>query len=309
MLHYRTIDTQEEPVEWVNIVSLSNEDKKILNEKHDLSYEFLEYAIDLDEHARVEEDNDNMARLLSFDVPYFDTPANSYTTRPVVFIIKDTTMYTFVDDERDYSQINHLLNRSVQNGVYLSMYHMIFSILYNFSMMYHEKLRVLHKERDNIEKAFRTNADNKEIYRLMNVEKGLVYLLTSLRSNKIALNTLRRRWGYGATAFSDGEAEKIEDVLVELSQAIEVSEINMMLIEKEKSTYSTIIDNNLNATMRSLTIITALLTIPSIVFGFFGVNTRIPFQDDPFGWIYTIIIALVLVVGTAYAFWKMKLVK
>lgn len=309
MLKHRIIETKEDVVEWINIISLSNDDKTILKQQHDLSHEFLEYAVDLDENARVEQDNDNMARLLSFDVPYFDSPANSYTTRPLAFVIKEKTIYTFIDDERDYSQINHLLNRSIQNGTYESMYHMIFSVLYNFSMMFHEKLRILHKERDNIEKTFRNNADNKEIYRLMNVEKGLVYLLTSLKGNKIALNTLRRRWGYGATAFSQEESEKLEDVIVELSQAIEVAEINMTIVEKEKSTYSTIIDNNLNSTMRALTIITALLTIPSIVFGFFGINTRIPFQDDPLGWIYTIGIALVLAGVAAYSFWKMKLFK
>lgn len=309
MIKHRTLETAQETIEWINIVSLTHEDKKILNETHDLSIEFLDYATDLDESARVEQDYENNARLLSFDVPYFDSPANIYTTRPLIFVIKDGYLYTFIDDERDYSQINHLLNRSMQTTGYESLYHLIFSVLYNFSLMFHEKLRILHKERDNIEKTFRQNANNKEIYRLMNVEKGLVYLLTSLKSNKIALNTLRRRWGYGSTAFSADESEKLEDVIVELSQAIEVSEINMTIVEKEKSTYSTIIDNNLNATMRALTIITAILTIPSIVFSFFGINTRIPFQDDPFGWIYTIIIAIVLAVITAYSFWKMKLFK
>lgn len=309
MIKKRILQTQEQMLEWINITSLSHEDRKILNEEHDLSTEFLDYAVDLDESARVEQDYENDARLLSFDVPYFDSQANIYTTRPLVFIIKYERIYTFIDDEPEYSQINHLLKRTMKTDEYESLYHMIFSVVYQFSLMFHEKLRILHKERENIERTFRKNANNKEIYRLMNVEKGLVYLLTSLKSNKIALSTLRRRWGYGSTAFSADESEKLEDVMVELTQAIEVSEINMTIVEKEKSTYSTIIDNNLNGTMRSLTIITAMLTIPSIVFGFFGINTRIPFQDDSFGWIYTIIIALILVMATGYVFWKMKLVK
>lgn len=309
MIKKSILQTQEQAIEWVNMTSLSHEDRKILNEEHDLSTEFLDYAIDLDESARVEQDYENDARLLSFDVPYFDSQANIYTTRPLVFIIKNDTLYTFIDDEPEYSQINHLLKRTMRTEEYDSLYHMIFSVVYQFSLMFHEKLRILHKERENIERTFRKNANNKEIYRLMNVEKGLVYLLTSLKSNKIALSTLRRRWGYGSTAFSADESEKLEDVMVELTQAIEVAEINMTIVEKEKSTYSTVIDNNLNSTMRSLTIITAILTIPSVVFSFFGINTRIPFQDDPFGWVYTIIIALVLVVVTGYAFWKMKLVK
>lgn len=309
MIKRKVIETALGPIDWVNTISLTTEDKQVLNEEDDLSREFLEYAIDLDESARVEQDNENNARLLSFDVPYFDSEAGFYTTRPLVFVIKESTIYTFIDDERDYSQINHILNRSLQVGDYDSLYHMIFSALYNFALLFHEKLRILHKERDNIEKAFRNKPDNNEIYRLMNVEKGLVYLLTSLKGNKFALNTLRRRWGYGTTAFNDREEEKIEDVMVELTQAIEVSEINISLVEKEKSTYSTIIDNNLNTTMQQLTIITVLLQVPAIIFGFFGINTEIPFQFEKIGWIYTVGIATISVIIVAYVLWKMKLFK
>ncbi|MBF0780734.1 MULTISPECIES: magnesium transporter CorA family protein [unclassified Granulicatella] len=309
MIKRKRIETVTEEIEWINTIGLTSEDKQILVEEDGLANDFLEYAMDMDENARVEQDNDNGARLLSFDAPYFDSDSNSYTTRPLVFIIKDSRLYTFMDDDRDYSQINHLLNRSFQAEGYDSLYHMLFSILYQFAMMYHDKLRILHKERENIGKAFRRNADNNEIYRLTNVETGLVYLLSSLKGNKIALNTLRRRWGYGITAFSDIESEKLEDILVELAQAIEVSEINMTLVEKEKSTYSTIIDNNLNGTMKYLTIITSFLAVGEVTFGFFGMNTEIPFLNSPFGWIYTILVTGVFCGILGYFLWKMKLFK
>lgn len=309
MINKLLLQTDAGVIEWINTVGITAEDKKILNQGDDLSREFLEYADDLDESARAEQDNENNARLLSFDVPYFDSDSNSYTTRPLVFIIKENKIYTFTDDERDYSQINHLLQRSMQSSTYDSLYHTLFSVLYNFSMMFHEKLRILHKERDNIQKTFRKNADNNEIYRLMNVETGLVYLLTSLKGNKLALNTLKRRWDYGKTSFSDRESEKLDDVIVEIIQAIEVSEINMNLVEKEKNTYSTIIDNNLNSTMRFLTIVTSFLAVCEVTFGFFGINTEIPFQNAPFGWIYTVIIAAVLCAIMGFGFWKKKLFK
>lgn len=309
MIKRKWIETATDKIEWVNTISITSEDKKILNTEDDLSREFLEYAVDMDENARVEQDNDNGARLLSFDVPYFDSDSNSYTTRPLVFVIKQDKLYTFMDDERDYSQINHLLNRVFQMSGYDSLYHLLFSVLYHFSMMYHDKLRILHKERENIGKAFRRNADNNEIYRLTDVETGLVYLSSSLRGNKIALSTLRRRWGYGIHAFSDTESEKLEDVLVELSQAIEVSEINMTLVEKEKSTYSTIIDNNVNATMKNLTIITSFLAVGEVTFGFFGMNTEIPFLNSPFGWIFTLLTTSIFCGILGYFLWKMKLFK
>lgn len=309
MIRRKTLMTEQGEVIWMNTVSLTSEDYAVLNEEEDLSREFLDYAIDLDENARVEEDTSNNAHLVSFDAPYFDSEADSYTTRPIVFIVKENTIYTFIDDERDYAQLNHLLNRSFQSGDYESLYHLLLSAVYNFAMLFHEKLRILHKERDNIERKFRNNANNAEIYRLMNVEKGLVYLLTSLKSNRIALNTLKRRWGYGKTAFSEREREKIDDIIVELEQAIEVSEINMTLVEKEKNTYSTIIDNNMNASLRYLTIITSFLAVGEVTFGFFGMNTAIPFLDSPFGWIFTLGVTGVLCGLLGYVFWKMKLFK
>lgn len=303
------LETATETIEWVNSISITAEDKQVLNEVDDLSKEFLEYAIDLDENARAEHDNENNARLLSFDVPYFDSQASIYTTRPVVFVVKDNKLYTFIDDERDYSQINHLLNRSFQIGDYESLYHMIFSVLYNFALLFHEKLRILHKERDNIEKVFRSKPDNNEIYRLMNVEKGLVYLLTSLKSNKIALNTLRRRWGHSEFSLKDREAEKLEDVIVELSQAIEVADINMTLVEKEKVTYSTIIDNNLNSTMRMLTVLSSFLAVGEVTFGFFGMNTDVPFMGIAYGWLIVLFLTAVICAIMGYVFWKMRLFK
>ncbi|MBS4749919.1 magnesium transporter CorA family protein [Granulicatella sp. zg-84] len=310
MITRTLLETKAETVEWINIKSLSIEDKQILNEQDDLSNEFLEYATDIDESARVEEDDENHARLLSFDVPFFDSDSKSYTTRPLIFIMKDNKVYTFMNEDKDYSQINHLLKRSFELVEYDSLYHMIFSVVYNFSLLYHEKLRILHKEWDNIEKSFRKNASNSEIYRLLNVEKGLVYLSTSLKANKIALNTLRRRWGYGPVQFSDRESEKLEDVLVEIMQAIEVSEINIILVEKEKQSYSTIIDNNMNTTMKALTIWTVLLTVPEIVFGFYGMNTKtLPLADSSLSWLITILISIGFCFVLWHVFKKMKMLK
>lgn len=309
MINKILLPTTTGVIEWYNTVDITADDKNVLNVSENISREFLEYADDLDESARTELDNETNALLFSFDAPYFDSDSNSYTTRPLVFIIKENKIYTFTDDERDYAQINHVLQRSMQSNTYDSLYHTLFSVLYNFSLMYHEKLRILHKERENIQKTFRKNADNNEIYRLMNVETGLVYLVTSLKGNKLALSTLKRRWDYRNANFSDKENEQLDDTLVEITQAIEVAEINMTLVEKEKNTYSTIIDNNLNSTMRLLTIITALLTIPSIIFSFFGINTPIPWQNEDMGWIYTILVALFSSGVMAFAFWKMKLFK
>lgn len=309
MINRNIIQLENGNMEWVNTVNITAENKKVLNEKDKLSTEFLEYATDADESPRSEYDDLNRIKLLCFDVPYYDRIMESLATVPLVFIIRENTLYTFIEKNEDYEYLNSLLENTVTEKVYDSMYHLLFSVVYKFCLIYHDKLKVINKERADIKKSFRKSVKNTDIYKLLNIEQGLTYLSTSLKANRLALNTLKRHWNVNIKKLSEVEEEKLEDVMIEIDQAMEMTEIITTIAEKEKTTYSTVIDNNLNTTMKFLTVFTILLEIPSMIFGFFGINTNVPFQNMKDGWIYVVLITGVICTMFTLGLWRRKFLK
>ncbi|MDO5089788.1 MAG: magnesium transporter CorA family protein [Leptotrichiaceae bacterium] len=205
--------------------------------------------------------------------------------------------------------LNRLLGKIMTEKEYDSMYHLLFSVLYKFYLVYHNKLTKMNKERSDIKRSFKKSMKNSDIYRLLNIEQGLTYLSILLKADRLALNTLKRRWEPKNGKLSEIEEEKLEDVLIETDQTLEMTEILITIAEKEKLAYSAIIDNNLNTTMKFLTIFTILLAIPSMIFGFFGINTSIPFQHAKNGWIYVILITVVMCLIFIFGLWRKKFLK
>lgn len=297
--------TNGETIDWYNIFHINDEDKKELINKEFISKKFLEYAIDTDESARYENDVNRNMQLFCYDIPYFDNFIGSISTTPIVFITKDNDIYTFITDNDDYEKLNNLLNEVIYSKEYSSIIHLILEITYNFSFIYHEKIKYIYKERSEIKKSFIKNGRNTDIYRLLNIEQGLTYLTSSLKTNLMALNTIKRK----KENLTIMELEKLNNNIIELEQVTEMSDITLNIIDREKTTYSTIIDNNLNKSMRFLTVFTVVLTIPTLIFGFWGINTPVPFQDKPYGFIYVIIIASIISLIIIFLFWKNKFFK
>ena len=125
----------------------------------------------------------------------------------------------------------------------------------------------------------------------MDLETTLVYFLTSLKSNNDMLQSLKR---FVPVKFSAAQLERLDDIIVEAQQGLEMANIASDIIGRVSNAYSNILDNSLNNTMWVLTIFSIVLTMPNIVFGFFGQNVDLPFMKNPFGWEITVFIAVAL---------------
>jgi magnesium transporter len=135
---------------------------------------------------------------------------------------------------------------------------------------------------------------NKELIQLLDLEKSLVYFNTSLKANEVTLEKILR--GRIVTLYEE-DHDLLEDVLIEVRQAIEMANIYSSIISGMMDAFASVISNNLNVIMKVLTSITILLTIPNIVFGFYGMNVSgLPLER--FFW-FPLVVALVLIGVTA----------
>ena len=129
---------------------------------------------------------------------------------------------------------------------------------------------------------------NKELLKLLSLEKGLVYFTTSLKSNELVMEkTLRGK----IVKLYDEDEEILEDAITENRQAIEMAQIYRDILNGTMDAYASIISNNLNGVMKFLTSITIILAVPTMISSFWGMNVPLPFQNSNMGFLIMILIA------------------
>ncbi len=173
----------------------------------------------------------------------------------------------------------------------------IFQILYLNSSYYLSYLKQINKETEIAESILKNSMKNKELLKLLSLEKGLVYFTTSLKSNELVMEKTMR--GKIVKLYEDDE-EILEDAIIENRQAIEMSQIYSNILNGTMDAYASIISNNLNGVMKFLTSITIVLAVPTMISSFWGMNVGLPFQDSPFGFVVMILISVILTLLVTY---------
>ncbi|MES9740058.1 magnesium transporter CorA family protein, partial [Peribacillus frigoritolerans] len=144
---------------------------------------------------------------------------------------------------------------------------------------------------------------NKELYTFLALEKSLVYFTTSLKSNRVVLDKILR---FNYLKMYEEDKELLEDVIIENAQAIEMAEVYLSILSGMMDAFASIISNNVNNAMKFLTSVTIILTLPTMVASFYGMNVELPFEHNRFAFIFTLLIAITLAGTTAFIFWKKK---
>ena len=132
----------------------------------------------------------------------------------------------------------------------------------------------------------------------------MVYFATSLRSNSVVLDRLTR---YKRLEQYPEDKELLGDVIIENQQAIEMTNIYRDIINGTRELMSSVIDNRLNNVMKILTSITIVMAIPTVISGLYGMNVNtqgMPFANNEFGFTIVCIVTLVVSILTMFVLHK-----
>lgn len=289
---------------WIQCIAPTKKEINELLESCQIPDYFIEDALDLEESARVEHDADSNATLVIQDLPV-TVPTESdmfaFKTIPIGIILTNDVILTVC--HQAVPSLNNL-----EKGVHTSMKsRFALQLLLMIASMYVDHLKSLNKQRIRIEKNLKDALTNKELFKLMEIEKSLIYFLTSLKANDVVLKRLLRTQ---SIKMYEEDKELLEDVLIESQQAIETTELYTNIVESMSSTYSSLISNEMNSVMKTLTLFTIFLTLPTLVFSFFGMNVILPISDrSPIGWIITLGISLLLCIVVAVFLWRKRIFK
>lgn len=293
---------------WISVDQPSQKEMEALVTTYGVTEELLRYAIDPYEKARVEIDHDAGVTLLIFDVVLPTHSASEPETAPIGLMIARDNILTFTNQQTSF--INQKLTAKIANlkasQQELGNIDFIISILYDFTTAYFAPIRRSDGVRQRMQRNLQKNMDRAAITKLMEIETGLVYILSSAQGNIALLQEFKRRFKNTLTA---DQLENLDDVIIEAQQGLEMAQMASSLAQRVSSAYSKVLDSRLNETMRFLTVYSIILAIPPIVSGFYGENVHLPMADSSWSWQFTIILTLVMIVLSIWFifnkhFWK-----
>jgi magnesium transporter len=260
--------------------------------------DFVTYSLDQDERPRTEKESG--ATLLLLRIPYYqgDTEDIPYTTVPLGIILCYDYIITVCRHE-----IPFLKQQIAKSGKFFSTdkrNRFILQILLAMANQYLAAVRVINKRVDQIEDELHKSIQNKEVLELLKYQKSLELLSTALKSNELVFERLQRS-RFFATYPED--ADLLDDVITENQQAIEMTNIAGNLLSQMMDAFASIISNNQNQVIKLLTSVTIILSLPTLISSFYGMNLALPLQGSNLG--YVIIAALSLgVMGLAALLFK-----
>ena len=281
---------------WVDVLEPTPDEKAWLLEELEIVPEFVRSAFDDEETAHIDADDDTGQVLVIVDCPFVEDESEvvdasivQYDTHPVSFV--------FVPEQEYFVTICLRHNNTVADfahGKYHDIYtdrrtRFLLQMLLRVAQRYLLCLRSIMRQIRESERTLRMTMNNRELMKMLGLEKSLVYFSTSLKGLE---STASRISSGRMMELYEDDHELLDDVMIEIRQANEMCTIYTNILNGITDTFSSVISNNLNITMRTLTIITLVLAIPTIVFSFYGMNVEmLPLVGSPW---FAVAIAAVL---------------
>jgi magnesium transporter len=284
------------PGAWLNVVDPTSEEIDCLL-KLGIPQDYISYSLDLDERARTERENGDL--LIILRIPYFqggsaDIP---YTTIPLGIIL--SSQYILTVSKLDNELIQDFASRRIRNLSTTKRNRFVLRLLLNTAYQYQNYLRKITKIVDALEDKLQLSTKNKEVLELLKYQKSLTYFATGLKSNELMMERLQRSQLF--RQYEDDE-DLLEDVLTENQQAIEMTNITNNNLSQMMDAFASIISNNLNVVMKVLASITIILSLPTMIASFYGMNVHLPFQNEPYAFLLTIGISFIFSISAAVVF-------
>lgn len=260
--------------DWINLVDPTPEEIRQVAGQTGIQEEFIRYPLDDEELARVE--NDDGQILIIVNVPTITDGEVIYDTVPLGIVLNDDYIVTVSLTDLDLYR-NFAAGR-IKSAATFKKTRLILQILQTQTNIYLKSLRDINRRYDALEARLRQNMSNEDLNHLLNLQKSLVYFTTSLRSNDKVMEKLFRT---RTIRMYEEDRDLLDDVIIENKQAVEMADIYTTILKNSMDALASISNNNLSKVMNFLTVITLIVTVPTFITSFFGMNLPMPFAASP----------------------------
>ena len=285
---------------WINVECPTEEEKKYVLDELQIPEAFYNDIEDIDERPRIEVENGWTLIIMRIPVKSNDVKLPFHTI-PVGVVFKEEVCVTisFHQTEMltDFVTYANKKNIDIKDN-----FDLVLRLLLSSSVWYLKYLKQVNQKiklaEDNLEKSIK----NEELQALLQIEKCLVFFITSLKGNDILLHRIKniksQRMNY--------DADLLEDVEIELRQAQETTNIYSDILTGTMDAYASVISNNMNTIMKQMTSISIILMIPTVIASFYGMNVPNGLQNNPMGLLIIISVSILFSVFGVFLFKKKR---
>ena len=276
---------------WICLTSPTNDEIEKVVEKTKIDKDLILKMLDEEELPRIEQTHN--ATLVVIDTPYLEERdlSHIYSTYPLGIIITNNN-YLITISTKKIEILNDFRKDKVKDFRTAKKVRFLIQILLRTSNYYQKALKQVNRDIENKEKVLKKSTKNEDLLDLLEIEKTLVYFITSLKANELVLEKISKN-----TIFQlyEGDNDLLEDAIIENKQAIEMSSIYRDILSSITETYATVVSNNLNNVMKFLAGATIVLSIPTMISSFMGMNVPLgDFETMGSAFIFLLVISTIL---------------
>lgn len=282
---------------WVQVTCPTQEDVSFLEQTLNIPDYYVDDIADTDERARY--DIDDGWILIIMRIPYVkETKSRTpYTTIPLGIIMKGEVLITVCNFETNM-MIDFVSYQQKRGLGFVDSVDMIFRLFLCCAVWYLKRLKQISTRIDKAKQNLDHKIDNADLISLSRLQDSLTYFVTSIRGNENLLAKLKFK-----LPIDELDADMIEDVSIEMSQARETTNIYANILDSTMDTYANLINNNMSSVMKMLTSISIILMFPTLIASLFGMNLINGMETTTWGFP----LALILSVGVTVLFmWYFK---
>ena len=288
---------------WYNMINPSTEEMEKVSDQLKLDFDMVKNALDLDERSRVEFEDSVMSLIVN--LPLLDDDGKFDTLPCGMFFTKRNFVTICSRDNRILSSFNKNTAKTFdtrERGRFL------LSILSKCTQYYLKYLAIINQKTEEIEYSLRKTTKNKALFKLIEIQKSLVYFTTALKDNHLVLLKILRMINSPVLSkivkFTQDDIDLLEDVIVENKQAIEMVDMHRSILEGMMDGFASIINNNLNLVMKFLAAITIILSIPTMFASFWGMNVPVPAAANEHGFLIVVAMSILATIFVIIFFRK-----
>jgi magnesium transporter len=302
--------TSANEADWINLYPpFEHGELDKVSDDLGIPLDFLTDALDIDERARYEKDED--ITLILFASPILNEEGKEndaiYLTIPLGAILTQNKIVTI--SSRENPILEKFMENKVKNFDPADKQMFILQIFEQNVFRFLDCLKKLNLKRNLIEEELYNSSRNAELQQLLRIEKSLVYFVNALNANELLKLKIKRT---DILKISDSEphTDLFEDIIIDNSQALGMANVYTNILSGTMEAYASIISNNMNIFIHRLTLVTIVLMVPTLVASFYGMNLKyLPFQNSKYAFLFIIIFSVLLGILLNWYFGKSGRIK
>jgi len=308
-----TIDTLK-PGSWINVVNPTKEELETIAGISNVPIDFITAAMDTEESSRVDyeeyDEETGLGACVLVVVNMSRHPENfDFDTLPLGIIITSDYIIT-VCLEKVFDILPGTVG-GIHNYCTWKRTRFLLQILYKTATVYLRYINEMIRMSDRLEENLRRSMRNEELFKMIDLEKGMTYFIGALRSNRVMIDKLSRVFKNNQfpdiLKMRDEDDDLLEDLKIENDQAYDMVRIQSEVMGGMMDAFASVISNNLNIVMKFLASVTIIIAVPTALASFWGMNVPVPFTEHLYGfWIVSGISVAIASVATWWL-WKRKM--